>query len=46
MNERQAREATLLQAFESAEAPSPSWSDEDRRSPSLKRGRREASTGR
>jgi hypothetical protein len=31
MNERQAREATLLQAFESAEAPSPSWSDEDRR---------------
>jgi len=31
MNERQAREATLLQAFESAEAPSPNWSDEDRR---------------
>jgi len=31
MNERQAREATLLQAFESAGAASPNWSDEDRR---------------
>ena len=31
MNERQAREATLLQAFESAGAASPSWTDEDRR---------------
>ena len=31
MNERQAREATLLQAFESAEAGSTSWTDEDRR---------------
>lgn len=31
MNERQAREATLLQAFESASEASPNWSDEDRR---------------
>ena len=27
MDERQAREATLLQAFESAAAASPSWSE-------------------
>ena len=31
MNERQAREATLLEAFESAPATSPSWGDDDRR---------------
>ena len=31
MNERQAREATLLEAFETAPAASPSWRDDDRR---------------
>ena len=31
MNEHRAREATLLEAFETAQPPSPSWSDDDRR---------------
>jgi hypothetical protein len=31
MDERQAREVTLLEAFETAQPPSPSWTDEDRR---------------
>ena len=30
MNERQAREVTLLEAFETAQPGSPSWSDDDR----------------
>jgi len=31
MDERRAREVTLLEAFETAQPPSPSWSDDDRR---------------
>lgn len=31
MNERQAREVTLLEAFETAQPASPSWGDEERR---------------
>jgi hypothetical protein len=31
MNDRQGREVTLLQAFETAQPPSPSWSEADRR---------------
>ena len=40
------REATLLQAFESAAAASPSWSDEDRRWASTNRGGRQRGAGR
>ena len=31
MDERRAREVTLLEAFETAQPASPSWSDDDRR---------------
>ena len=31
MDERRAREVTLLEAFETAQPPSPSWGDDDRR---------------